>query len=48
MKKYTTDKPLEEALLPVGVSMLEILADVAATKEDRDMALSTLKELLSI
>ena len=46
--QYTTDRPLEEALLPVGISMLEVLSDPAATKDERDMAISTIKELLSI
>lgn len=46
--QYTTDRPLEEALLPVGISMLEVLSDPSATKDERDMAINTIKELLSI
>lgn len=46
--QYSTDRPLEQALLPVGISMLEVLADPVATKDERDMAISTIKELLSI
>ena len=48
MKKYTTDKPLEKPLVPIGTQMLEILADENATKEERDMAISTIVELLSL
>lgn len=48
MKKYTTDKPLEQPLVPIGTQMLEILADENATKEERDMALATLLEIVSM
>lgn len=48
LNQYSTDRPLEQALLPVGISMLEVLADPAATKDERDMAISTIRELLSI
>lgn len=48
MKKYTTDKPLEKLLVPVGTQMLEILADENATKEERDMALATILEIVSV
>lgn len=46
--QYTTDRLLEEALVPVGISMLEVLSDPSATKDEQDMAISTIKELLSI
>lgn len=48
MKKYTTDKPLEKPLVPIGTQMLEVLADENATKEERDMALATILEIVSV